>query len=282
MGVVLPTAPVKATRIDPAIFIMYGAKKVGKTGELTKLPGCLILDGEEGTETYDAVKLQFSSIKELDGIIAAVKAEGQRRVDENKAARAKSLPEPFPGDKVFPYRYLALDTADALEEDVVPWKTTEYKASTLGKKFEGTSVLELDHGLGYYYLREGVKAKILDLAKLCKTLIIVSHMAEKVVDKGGVSTTTQDISLTGKLGSIVCAMADAIGYVYRKAGSPGQPDKLMISFKTTEGVTMGARPKHLAGKSFEFDWAKIFIDDPALKQPSEPEKASIARSTESA
>lgn len=260
MGVVLPFEPVKATRIDPAILIIYGAKKVGKTGELVKLPSCLILDGEKGTRTYDAVKLEFFSIKELDDVIASIKAEGMKRVEANKAAISKKEPEPYPGDSIFPYRYLALDTADSLEEPVVIWKTTEYKRSTLGKKFEGTSVLELDHGLGYYYLREGVKSKIIELAKLCKTLIIVSHMAEKEVDKGGITTTTQDISLTGKLGAIVCAMADAIGYMYRKN------DKLMISFKTTDGVTMGARPKHLAGQSFEFDWSKIFIDDPALQK----------------
>lgn len=266
MPIVLPKEPVKATRIDPAIIILYGAKKVGKTGELSKLPGCLTLDGEYGTETYDMVKLNFSSIKQLDEIITEINKEGNARIKANADALAKKQPQPYPGDAVYPYRYLALDTIDSLEEDVIPWQTDKYKASTLGKKFEGGSILELDHGGGYYYLREGVKEKVLQLKANCKTLIIISHMAEKVTNKGGNDIVSQDISLTGKLSQIICAMADAIGYIYRKPGPPGTPDKMMVSFRTTEGVTMGARQKHLAGQTFEFDWSRIFIEDPVLKK----------------
>jgi hypothetical protein len=272
MAIILPTdeSPAPALRVDPAILIVYGAKKVGKTGEIMKLPGCCDLDGENGTDIYQGKKLKFSSIKELDDILAAIRTEGARRVEANKVARLKKEPEPYPGDGIFPYRYLALDTIDSLEEKVIPWKTTEYKASTLGKKFEGDSIMDLDHGGGYYHLREGVKKKVLDIAACCKTLIIVSHLAEKETNKGGVVVTSQDISLTGKLAQIIAAMADAIGYMYRKPGAPGTPDKMFISFRTTEGVTMGARQKHLAGQTFEFDWSKIFIDDPVLKPTGLP------------
>lgn len=270
MAIVLPDKPVKATRIDPAILILYGAKKVGKTGELINLPNCLILDGEEGTATYDCLKLDFRSVKDIKEIVAEIRKEGGRRVTANKEAIAKKQPEPYPGDKVFPYRYLALDTVDAAEEDVIPWATANYRQTTQGKDFKGDSVLELDFGLGYYFIREGVKEIILDMASVCKTVIIISHLAEKIKKEGGVDTTTQDISLSGKLGAIVCAMADAIGYMYRKPGKPGEPDKMFISFRTTDRVTMGARQKHLAGQTFEFDWARIFIDDPALKKVETP------------
>jgi hypothetical protein len=273
MGITLPTVPVKATRIDPAILILYGAKKVGKTGELIKLPGCLILDGEEGTATYEALKIDFKNVKDLigkEGVVAAIRAEGVRRVTANKEAIAKKQPEPYPGDAIFPYRYIALDTVDAVEEDVIPWATANFKQTAKGKEFQGNTVLELDYGLGYYFIREGVKEIIKEIATVCRTVIIISHMAEKVVSKGGMDTTAQDISLSGKLGAIVCAMADAIGYMYRKGGKPGEPDKMMVSFRTTEGVTMGARQKHLAGQTFEFSWDKIFIDDPALKPAPGP------------
>lgn len=270
MPIELPKVPVKAIRIDPAVLIIYGAKKVGKTGELVKLPGCLILDGEGGTDTYEALKIDFRSIKKIKEIVAEIKKEGQRRVDENKAAVAKKLPEPYPGDAVFPYRYIAIDTIDSAEEASLPYALENFRATTKGKESKVESVLELDWGLGYYYIREAVKEVIKLVASVCKTVIVVSHLVEKETNKSGSTAVTQDISLSGKLGSIVCAMADAIGYMYRKPGKPGELDKMMISFRTTEGVTMGARQKHLAGKEFEFDWAKIFIDDPALKVDAGP------------
>lgn len=265
MAIELPKAPVKATRVDPAILIIYGAKKVGKTGELVELPGCLILDGEKGTRTYDAVKLEFSSVTKLKEIVEAIKAEGQSRVDANKAAKEKGLPEPYPGDEVFPYRYLAADTIDAIEDICMSYALQNFKATAKGKESKAESIHEIDYGLGYYYLREAVKEMVKLMASVCKTLIVVSHLVEKETNKSGSTAVSQDISLSGKLGSIICAMADAIGYVYRKPGKPGEKDKMMISFRTTEGITMGARQKHLAGKEFEFSWSKIFIDDPALK-----------------
>lgn len=266
MSIILPKAPVPASRVDPAILILYGAKKVGKTGELTKLPNCLILDGEYGTETYEALKINFSNVANVKETVKLIRDEGNKRMAENKAAIAAKKPEPYPGDQVFPYRYIAIDTVDALEEDVLPYAASVYRQTSQGKDWKGTSVLELDYGLGYYYIREGVKELIMDVASVCKTVIIISHLAEKQTKKGGVDTTTQDISLSGKLGAIMCAMADAIGYMYRKPGKPGEPDLMMVSFRTTEGVTMGARQKHLAGQTFEFDWSRIFIDDPALKK----------------
>src|ERR1044072_4030841 len=99
MPIELPKAPVKAVRIDPAILIIYGPKKVGKTGELVKLPGCLILDGEGGTETYDALKIDFRSTKKIKEIEKEIKTEGIARQAANKSARDNKQPDPYPGDK---------------------------------------------------------------------------------------------------------------------------------------------------------------------------------------
>lgn len=266
MPIVLPTKPLPPERIDPALLIIYGAKKIGKTKLLSELPGCLILDGEKGTEEIEALKLKFSSIPELNEIIKAIREEGQRRVNANKAAREKGQPEPFPGDTIFPYRYLALDTVDSLESMVIAHETKKYKKTTKGKDFDGEDIMDLDYGLGHYFLREGVKNVVLDVAAVCKTVILVSHLAEKVNNKGGMDVVSQEISLSGKLAGIICAMASAIGYINRKpSNKEGVIDPVNISFKTTEGITMGARTKHLYGKSFLFDWAKIFTEDPNLK-----------------
>lgn len=241
----LPTAPVKATRISPKILVLYALPKVGKTEELSKLPGCLILDAEGGAEMYDSLRIPINTTKDLYDVRAAIIAEGEKRAKEGKT-----------GIDLFPYKYIALDTLDKIEEYAEISATAKYKASTIGKNFSGRSVLELPQGGGYYYLRNEMLAIVNDIASVCPRLIVISHVKEKLLNKGGEDVKVNDISLTGKLGSIVCAKADAIGYMYRVQGNP----KLQVSFETFESTVMGARAKHLAGQKFDFDWSKIYVD----------------------
>ena len=154
----------------------------------------------------------------------------------------------------FPYKYISVDTVDRLEDYCNVSATAKFKRSTIGKNFEGESVIELPQGGGYYYLREEVKLQIERLTRVCPHLILVSHVKEKLLNKGGLEVSSRDLSLTGKLSEIVCSMADAIGYMYRADDA-----KLMVSFKTYQGAIMGSRFPHLAGQEFEFDWTKIFL-----------------------
>ena len=74
-----------------------------------------------------------------------------------------------------------------------------------------------------------------------------------------------NIDLTGKIKSLICANADAIGYMYRKG------TKTILSFKTNEEVTCGARPEHLRNEEIVIsemvdgtlttDWSKVFINN---------------------
>ena len=48
-----------------------------------------------------------------------------------------------------------------------------------------------------------------------------------------------NIDLTGKIKSLISANADATGYMFRKG------NKVILSFKTNEETTCGARPDHL-------------------------------------
>jgi hypothetical protein len=74
-----------------------------------------------------------------------------------------------------------------------------------------------------------------------------------------------NIDLTGKIKSLICANADAIGYMYRKE------NKTILSFKTNEEVTCGARPEHLRNQEIVIsemiegtlitDWSKVFINN---------------------
>lgn len=244
MAITLPTEPLPATRTNPKILLLYGMPKVGKTEELTKLPNNLILDLEDGSAYFPCLRVNITKTGELDEVFDDIMEKGKERAKAGKK-----------GDDIFPYKYISIDTVDLLEEMAERSATVKYKNSIIGNTFKGDTVLDLPKGAGYGHIRKEVMEKIIKLSKVCKALIITSHVKEKLLDKGGVEVSSTDISLAGKLAGIVCSKADAIGYMYR------DPDGVLcVNFVTLQETSvMGGRAQHLKGQDFPFDWSKIFI-----------------------
>lgn len=250
-------------RVNPRILLIYGKPKTGKTDELSRLDDCLTLATEDGIEMYEANYLRITSISggttyfekghPLEGQIKTTSLENFYSLMNAEAARQVAAKEPLR----FPYKFLAVDTIDELESMCEVSATAKYKNSTIGKTFKERSVLELPQGGGYYHLRNEVVYQLDQLVRFCKYLILIAHVRDKVLDKGGLAVETTDISLTGKLSSIVAAKCDAIGYVYREPGKPK-----MISFESYENTSvMGARFPRLAGKKMEFKWENIYLPE---------------------
>ena len=260
MSGVLPEQRIKPTRINPKILVLYGMPKVGKTGVVAQLNDCLILDTEGGAEMYECRRMPVTSIdgdivRNDDGDITSI---GFNKVYD--AILQDGLDQIAAGKKVqFPYKFLVIDTLDKLEDYCEVSATKKYKSSIIGKTFEGGSVLELPQGAGYYHLRNEVLGQIEKMASVCKYLILITHIKEKLLNKGGIDVSSKDISLTGRLGSMVCAKADGIGYLYWDAKK-----QMMVSFETNESAVMGARFKRLAGKRFPFDWKEIYLNEENL------------------
>lgn len=250
----LPIAPVKATRTSPKILIIYSLPKVGKTDELSKLPGCLIADAEGGAEGYECLRVPIYSSADLHELRNLIIKTGEQRFKEGMR-----------GDDLFPYKFIALDTIDKIEEYADTSATEKYKRGKLNpnKKFEEkgyTSVTELPEGGGYYYLRNEVLGLVNEIATVCPRLIITCHVKDKkIIDKKGETIMVNDLSLIGKMGSILCSKADAIGYMYRSEAKETRGE-LWISFETYESAVMGARQKYLAGQKFKFSWERIYPD----------------------
>jgi hypothetical protein len=227
----LPTGIVKAERRDPKVTILYGPPKVGKTTMLSKLPNCIIVDLEEGSDLLDAVKIKIRSLEEFREFGKAVKEAGK------------------------PYKYLAIDTVDALENWCEAAGTAMYKQTPIGKAFDKGSVLELPNGAGYYWLRQAFNVYFDAACTLADHVLFIGHVREKSIEKKGKELTAKDLDLTGKIKSIACAKADAIGYVYR-----GAEGELRVNFIPQDEVNCGSRCEHLRGKDIEFEWKNIFID----------------------
>lgn len=224
MGLVLPTTKVPATSTNPQYLILYGLPKAGKTSALAQLENNLIIDLEGGSKFIDALAIQARTISDLGEIAQAIRAKNAE-VGHNF------------------YKRITIDNATRLEDICMSYACTLYRKTELGKNWKGDDITTLARGAGYKYLRDAVK-KVIDMFKdLCDEFILVGHVKDSITEKDGQEVNAKEIDLVGKLGKIVCGMADAVGYVYRK------DNETHISFKSQgDGTVMEARARHIAGK----------------------------------
>jgi hypothetical protein len=215
MGIVLPTKKVKADRVNPKRLIIYSKPKTGKTSAFAGLEGNLIIDLENGADYVEAIKVKANNLQELKEIGKAIKEAN------------------------YPYKYVTIDTVTALEDMVMPLAINLYKQTPMGKNYSGDSILTLPNGAGYLYVRQAFFQVLDFIDTLAPQIILSGHIKDKQVDDKGEMVMSANIDLTGKIKSLICANADAIGYMFRKG------EQTILSFKTNEEVTCGARPEHL-------------------------------------
>ena len=239
MSIVLPTTKVKSEKVNAKRIVIYSKPKTGKTTAFAGLENNLILDLENGSDYVEALKVKISSLQELLDTGKAIKAAGN------------------------PYKYVTIDTVTALEEMIMPLAIKLYKATSMGKNYEGDNISTLANGAGYLYIRQAFFQVLDFIDTLAPHIILSGHIKDKVIDDKGELVMAANIDLTGKIKSLICANADAIGYMYRKG------NKTFLSFKSTDEVTCGARPEHLRNEEIliteykdgviETHWDKIFV-----------------------
>jgi hypothetical protein len=240
MGITLPTQKVKGDRVNPKRILIYSKPKTGKTTAYAGLENNLILDLENGTDYIDAMKVKINNLQELLDTGKAIKEAGR------------------------PYDYVTIDTVTALEEMIMPLAIKLYKQTPMGKNFDGDTVATLPNGAGYLYIRQAFFQVLDFIDTLAPTVILSGHIKDKQVDDKGELVMSANIDLTGKIKSMICAQADAIGYMYRKG------NKTILTFKTNDEVTCGARPEHLRNEEIvvtemidgvlKTTWDKVFIN----------------------
>jgi len=254
--IVLPVQKIKAAHKSPNNLIIFAKPKVGKTALLAELPNCLILDTENGSDYVDALKLKVKNVEDIQAIGKEIKAND------------------------YPYAYVAVDTVTALETLCIPYGEILYSRTPMGKnwfkkgkdgkltkesgKIVYGNILNLPNGAGYTYLRQAVTKIVEYIKTLAPRMILIGHIKDTLLEKAGAEFTSSDLDLTGKIKRIISSQSDAIGYMYRKG------NKNILSFKTTDEVSCGARPEHLRNaeivisemteKGFVTHWDNVYID----------------------
>lgn len=222
--IVLPRTPIAATTTWPKNLVIFSKPKTGKSTLFAKLPRCLILDLEHGTDFLEAVKIKAGSIQDIWAIGAQIVAEG------------------------YPYQFIAVDTITKLEEMCLPYAEHLYSQTAMGKnwftpdvggKAQYGSILNMPKGSGYPWLTKAMKLVIAYISTLAPNIILSGHIKLVQYEKAGGEFSATDLNLTGKIKGDVCADSDAIGYLYRKG------NQNILSFKTTDEIVCGARPQHL-------------------------------------
>ncbi len=240
MAIELPKNKIEGTRVNAKRLVIYSKPKTGKTSLFSLLDNNLIIDLENGSDYVDALKVKASSVEEIQAIGEAVKAAGK------------------------PYQYITIDTVTVLEDMVKGLALSLFKKTAMGASSSVTDVLKLPNGAGYLYLREAF-FKVLDyIDTLAENIILSGHLKDKSVNDTGELVMAANIDLTGKIKSLICANADAVGYLFRDG------NKTILSFESNDEVTCGARPLHLRNQAIvlgESDkdgkltahWDKIYV-----------------------
>lgn len=216
----LPTKKVQISRVNPKRLVVYSKPKTGKTTAFAGLEGNLLIDLENGSDYVEAYKVKANTLAELRKIGEQIKSEGN------------------------PYKFVTVDTVTVLEDMVKPLALKIYMSTPMGKGFTGDDVLKLPNGAGYMYLRDAFFQVLDYIDTFAECIILSGHIKDKQVDDKGEMVQAANVDLTGKIKSLICSQADAIGYMFRRG------NQTIISFKSSDEVTCGARPAHLKNQEF--------------------------------
>jgi hypothetical protein len=117
----------------------------------------------------------------------------------------------------------------------------------------------------YPWLRSAFEEVVAYIKSWAPHIILVGHIKDTLLEKNGAEFNSSDLDLTGALKRITTSKSDAIGYLYRKG------NQNILSFKTTDEISCGARPEHLKNKeviiseidesgNFVFHWDQVYKD----------------------
>lgn len=251
MPLTIPTTNVEPTLFEPSTIALYGDPKLGKSETIAKLneaqPGNLLhIDTHEAIRHLRTRRVAINSLAEWLELITT--PPGKTRSPLQEAWHAA------------PFQFICVDVLDDVEEWALQQAEANYRRMPVGKNFGGVSILELDRGLGYGYLRDAF-FKIIEpvWGRPAWTTIFLVHSKAKYLDNIIQDAQSDQLDLTGRVRKMICNKVDCVGRWFKDANG-----KLQITFATKEKV-IGPRFRYLHNAVVQFsdpakpeEWAKIW------------------------
>lgn len=131
----LPIEPIKASRINPRLLVIYGKSKCGKTTAASMLPNSLILDFEDGSDFVSALKVKILGLNSPSNESPESR---QKRQDSGRYFINEVLLEIREfrrKNNRYPYELVIIDTGTRFEELCEDVATLDYMNSPQGSKF---------------------------------------------------------------------------------------------------------------------------------------------------
>jgi len=247
---------------NPKFLVITGKPKSGKTTAIQGLEDALHIDLDNSKQYVATKAVTINTPKDLKELILLLR-------------------EAISDKKPYAYTFGIIDTATDLEHLCLSLALTKYRSTSMGKNYKknkqtgeylDADIRELPNGGGYFYIRMVYKNIINELKKYFKYLILIGHTKDKTLDEDDVMNKHQ-LDLSGKLGRIILANAEAVGFLYR------EKNNTYISFEGGGDHLVGSSSPHLRNKKvlittyarelgFSFFWDKIYKNETkAIGQP---------------
>lgn len=258
MPLVIPASIEPASTAEPQTVAFYGDQKIGKSETVAKLgltPAELLhIDTHEGTNFIATRRVRVASLSEWLELCGLP-------ITPNASAPAVS--PLLAAWRAHPFRFLAIDVLDDVEAWALETAEANYRRMPVGRNFGGVSILELDMGLGYGYMRDAFLKLIQPVWGGSRwTTIFIIHSRAKFLGATVAPTeaVADQIDLTGKVRKMICNKVDAVGHFTKNANG-----QLQLSFQTKEKVICGLRARYLHNQMVAFsdpakpeEWAKVW------------------------
>lgn len=252
----LPSAAPSAPMACPRKLIIYGGYKVGKTklAEWMALhTRTLWLDCEDGSLYEEGwVSPAGGMLINIPARLRQANAGAPPGKEIGPTGFLFALCDELAKESPRRFDYVIADKLDTLEEWAVKRATAYFKQTVIGKNFAGLSVLELDKGGGYGYLRDQFNEIWTRLSSAAQRLILIASLRSSQIDKTVATVSSAELDLIGKVRKIAAGDADAVGYLYR------EPDGAnWISFITDQTERFaGCRNSRIEGQKFKVSWKR--------------------------
>lgn len=242
MAILLPTASVKPTTVDPTVLTILSNTKVGKTSSGLQLPNSLLIDLEDSTSFYEGTYLNLKKQSTVEGKgLGALLLETATAIQQANTEAGRPV-----------YDFIIIDTLTVIEHIAKQKATFDYKKTLAGKNFTGSDVVsELAKGAGYVWYNKAFNDLINPFKGLAgKCLVLFCHAKLSSITKDSTELDIKDIELSGKNKLAVTAFVDSIGLLYRHKKNKNQN---IMTFKTSDdNLVCGSRSPHLRNKTFVF------------------------------